>query len=91
MEFKILNEDKNSITSEVENADDTVLNPLISELLKVSDVAEARYHIGHPELEKPILVVKTKKGKPQTVLKKAAENLAEQYGEARKLLEKELK
>jgi len=91
MEFKVLNEDKNSITLQIENADETVLNPLISELLKASDVAEARYHAGHPELEKPILVVKTKKGKPQAVLKKAAENLAEQYEEARKLLEKELK
>lgn len=91
MQFKVLSEDKNAITIEVDNPDDTILNPLISELLKASDIAEARYHAGHPELEKPILVIKTKKGKPNAILKKAAENLAEQYGEARKLLEKGLK
>jgi len=91
MEFKLISEEKNAIKIEIGNPDDTLLYPLVNELLKNSDVAEARYYAGHPQLDKPALVIKTKKQKPQNALKKAAENLAMEYGEARKLLEKELK
>ena len=91
MEFKVVSEEKNTIRIEIDDPDDTLLNPLVSELLRASDVVEARYQIGHPQLDKPLLIIKTKKSKPQAALKKAAENLADQYKEARKLLEKELK
>ncbi len=86
-----MNEERNAITLEVINPDENLLQPLVNELLKVSDVAEARYQTGHPYLDKPVLYIRTKKVKPQTSLKKAADNLAEQYGMAKKLLEKELK
>ncbi len=91
MELKLLSEEKNTAKIEVTDPNDTVLNLLVSELLKSSDVAEASYYIGHPYLDKPLLTVKTKKSKPQTAIKKAAEELAKQYGDLRKLLEKELK
>lgn len=86
-----MSEDKNTAKIQVTDADDTVLNLLVSELLKSSEVAEASYYIGHPYLDKPLLTVKTKKTKPQAAIKKAAEGLAEQYRDLKKLLEKELK
>ena len=91
MELKLLSEEKNTAKIEITDPNDTVLNLLVSELLKSSDVAEASYYIGHPHLDKPLLTVKTKRSKPQTAIKKAAEDLAKQYGDLRKLLEKELK
>jgi DNA-directed RNA polymerase subunit L len=91
MEFKLVGEEKNSARIEVTDPEDTILNLLVSELLKSADVAEASYYVGHPHLDKPVLMVKTKRSKPQAALKKAAEDLAGQYGDLRKLLEKELK
>jgi len=91
MELKLLSEEKNIVKIQVTDPDDTALNLLVSELLKSSDVAEASYYIGHPHLDKPLLTVKTKKSKPQTAIKKAAEELAEQCRDLKKLLEKELK
>ncbi len=91
MELKLVSEDKNVAKIVIEGPDDTVLNLLVSELLKTPDVAEANYHIGHPHLDKPVLTIKTKKSKPQAALKKAAESLADQYRDMKKLLEKELK
>jgi len=89
--MKLLSEDKNTIKVEISGPDDTILKLLVSELLKEPEVAEACYNIGHPDLDKPALILRTKKVKPQTVLKKAAEALAEQYRDVGKLLEKELK
>ena len=91
MEMRVLERDKNALRISIETPDDTVVYPLINELLKDEDVAEAKYSVGHPQLDKPVLYVRTKKGKPQTAIKKAAESLAGQFREARQLFEKELK
>ena len=91
MEMRVLERDKNALKVSIETPDDTVVYPLINELLKDEDVAEAKYSVGHPQLDKPVLYVRTKKGKPQTAIKKAAESLAGQFREARQLFEKELK
>ncbi len=91
MEMRLLSEEKNTARIEVTEPDVTIINLLVNQLLKASDVAEASYYIGHPYLDKPVLTVKTKKSKPQVAIKKAAEELAKQYGDLRKLLEKELK
>ncbi len=91
MEFRVLDRDKNGLRVEIDGPDDTVIYPLINELLKDADVAEAKYSVGHPQLEKPVLFVKTKKGKPQAAIKKAAEALAGQFREAKTLFEAEFK
>jgi len=91
MELKVLDREKNAVRVEIEGPDDTVIYPLINELLKDEDVGEAKYSVGHPQLDKPVLYVRTKKGKPQAAIKKAAEALAGQFREAKKLFEAELK
>ena len=91
MEFKVLEKEKNALKLEIEGPDDTVIYPLINELLKDEDVAEAKYFVGHPQLDKPVLYVRTKKGKPQAAIKKAADGLAGQFREARALFASELK
>ncbi len=79
MELKVLAKDKDSLKIEVINPDDTVIYPLINELLADEKVEDARYITGHPLLDKPSIVVRVKEGKPQTALKRAAERLAERY------------
>ena len=91
MEMKVVEKEKNTLKVEIDGPDDTIIYPLINELLKDEDVAEAKYSVGHPQLDKPVLYVRTKKGVPQAALKKAAEGLAGQFREARKLLEEQLK
>lgn len=91
MQLRLLEKEKNSLRVEVSNPDETVLYPLITALLKHEDVSDARYFTGHPQLDKPVLTIVTKKGNPQTILKKVAEDLASEYASAKQLLEKELK
>lgn len=90
MQLRLLEKQKDSLRIEVANPDETVIYPLITALLHDQDVADALYYTGHPQLDKPILTIRTKKGSPQAALKKAANGLASEFEDARKLLEKEL-
>lgn len=91
MQLRLLEKGKNSIRIEISNPDDTVIYPLLTALQKQEDVTDARYFTGHPQLDKPVLTIETKKGNPQAILKKVAEELAGEYASAKQLLEKELK
>jgi len=90
MEFKLVEKKKDSIRLEIENADETLIYPLIHELLQDKNVSDARYVTGHPQLDKATLTVEVKEGKPQAALKKAAKSLVNQFTEARQLIEKQL-
>lgn len=90
MEFKLLEKKKDSIKVEIADPDETLIYPLIHELLQDKNVSEARYITGHPQLDKPVLFVEVKEGKPQAALKKATKALANQFAEARELVEKQL-
>lgn len=91
MQLRLLERQKNSVRIEILNPDDSVIYPLITALLKHDDVADARYFTGHPQLDKPVLTIVTKKERPEVVLHEVAENLASDYGNAKQLLEEELK
>ncbi len=90
MQLRLLEKQKDSIQVEVTNPDDTLIQPLISALLKDADVADALYYSGHPQLDKPVLTIHTKKGSPQAALKRAAKGLADEYAGAKQILEKGL-
>jgi DNA-directed RNA polymerase subunit L len=90
MEFKLIEKKKDTIKVEIKDADETLIYPLIHELLQDKNVVDARYVTGHPQLDKATLMVTVKEGKPQASLKKAAKSLANQFLEARQLVEKQL-
>ncbi len=90
MEFKLLEKKKDSIKVEIKDPDETLMNPLIHELLQDKNVVDARFTTSHPQLRKAVLTVEVKEGKPQAALKKAAKALANQFLEARQLVEKQL-
>jgi DNA-directed RNA polymerase subunit L len=88
MQLQLLDKDKDSIHVQVRDADMTVIQPLISELLADEGVEEVKYTIGHPTLDIPVLYVKVKSGKPQTALKRATKTISNEFKEAREKLEK---
>lgn len=91
MELKLISKEKDCIEIELSEMDETILYLLINQLLSDEAVAEARYIVGYPQLDKPKVFVRVKEGKPQTALKRAAKNLASQFEDCRKSLEKALK
>jgi DNA-directed RNA polymerase subunit L len=90
MQLRLLEKQKDSMRVEVTNPDDTVIYPLITALLKDEDVSDALYYTGHPQLDKPVLTIKVKKGSPSAALKRAASGLATEFAGAKGFLEKEL-
>jgi DNA-directed RNA polymerase subunit L len=90
MELRPLETTKDSVRIEILNPDETVLYPLITALLKDPEVEDALYYTGHPQLDKPVLTVKMRKGNPQAALRRVAEALAAEFAGAKQLLEKEL-
>jgi len=91
MELRLIESKKTYARIEVSEMDETFLYPLVDELMNDKDVAEARYISGHPQLDKPVIYVKVKKGKPQTAVKRAAAKISKEFKEARENLEKQLK
>jgi len=90
MELKLIEKEKSSIKVEIVHPDDTLIYPLVSALLRDEDVADAQYITGHPQLDKPVLFVKTKKGEAQVALRRAADGLASRYRYSKATVEKAL-
>ena len=89
--FKVVDKDKDSITLEMLNYDNTLLRPLIDEILKDEQVNEARYFIKHPKIDNPKIFIRVKSGKPQAALKRSIKRLGKIYETIEIDLQKELK
>ena len=63
--IRVISKEKDSITFEMVKYDNTILRPVVEELLKDEQVAEAKYFIKHPIIDNPQIYVKVKTGKPQ--------------------------
>jgi len=90
MELKLIKKQKDIIQLEIIGADDTMLFPLVHQLLKDENVEDCSYVSGHPKLDNPTLTVKVKDGKPQAALKKAAKALASEFAATSELIAKKL-
>jgi DNA-directed RNA polymerase subunit L len=77
MELEIVNKDENSITIKIIGEDHTFCNALRKVLQSDDSVSAASYSIAHPLLEPPKFYVKVKKGRPETALTRAAEQIIE--------------
>ncbi|MHB8361274.1 MAG: DNA-directed RNA polymerase subunit L [Thermoplasmataceae archaeon] len=73
--IRIIEKDKTSITFEVLNYDNTLLRPLVEELLKDDQVEESNYYIKHPVIDNPRVYIKVKSGKPQAAIKRSINRL----------------
>jgi DNA-directed RNA polymerase subunit L len=88
MELKVVEEKEKELTVSVVGVDDTLMHPLLAELLKNEKVAEAKYLKGHPELDVPSVYIKVTSGDPKTALKKAAENVNKEFTDLKSKIEK---
>ncbi len=77
--MRVLSKEKNTITLEMLNYDNTILRPLVDEILKDEQVEEARYHIKHPIIDNPEIFVRVKTGKPQAAVKRSIKRLSKVY------------
>lgn len=79
MELKLLSKEKNSMEIEIKGENDTLLAPLLCQLLQDDKVEFATFRRAHLYLEDPVMVVKVLEGKPQMALKRAAKAVANDY------------
>jgi DNA-directed RNA polymerase subunit L len=91
LELILVSKDKKSVVIEFIDSKETIVHPLIDRLLSDKDVVLATYKTGHPQLDKPRLTVKTQKVSPESAVKKAADNLAEEIKTLKKEFEKAVK
>ena len=78
-QLRVLSKEKNTITLEMLNYDNTILRPLIDEILKDEQVEETRYYIKHPIIANPEIFVRVKTGKPQAAVKRSIKRLSKVY------------
>ena len=90
MKIEILERTDKEMYIEMDITDMTLLHPLVEELIKDKNVDIAEYKIGHPELDKPVLHLKMKSGKPETAIKKATKSIVDTFTGLKEGFEKEL-
>jgi DNA-directed RNA polymerase subunit L len=81
VEIRVVEKEHDLIRVEFPKGEETLLIPLVESLQKEEKVVEARYYLGHPYLDRPTLMLRTKGEKPQQVLKRVLKDLADLYGD----------
>jgi DNA-directed RNA polymerase subunit L len=77
MEANIVKEDKDSIEVQLSETDHGFLNMLKEALWKQSGVEMASFRLEHPEVSKPVFVLKTKGKEAKKVWNSALDSVAE--------------
>jgi DNA-directed RNA polymerase subunit L len=81
MELRVVEKEHDFLRVEFPKGEETLLIPLVEALQKEEKVVEARYYLGHPYLDRPTLMLRTKGEKPQQVLKRVIKDLTDLYGD----------
>jgi len=86
MNINLIQKEKDLMEIEVIGENDTLLAPLLTELLADDKVDFATYRRSHLQLDNPVLVVRVVEGKPQMALKRAAKAIANEFKELKEKL-----
>jgi DNA-directed RNA polymerase subunit L len=81
MDLRVVDKEHDLLRVEFPRGEETLLIPLVEALQAEEKVVEARYFLGHPYLDRPTLLLRTKGEKPQQVLKRVLKDLADLYGD----------
>lgn len=69
MEFEVLERTEDKLELKVRDADETLMYPLIEQLLQDERVTDATYSVEHQELDDPVLKMEVKEGEdPKEIL-----------------------
>ncbi|MEF8832983.1 MAG: RpoL/Rpb11 RNA polymerase subunit family protein [Candidatus Thermoplasmatota archaeon] len=80
MDFEILEKTDTTLEIEIKDADDTVMYPLIEQLVKEENVTTADYSVEHQELDNPILRVEVTEGvDPKEILSEITKSFQEDF------------
>lgn len=75
MEFEVLERSEDKLEIKVRDADDTVMYPLIEQLIQDERVTDATYSVEHQELDDPVLKMEVEEGEdPKEVLIEISKN-----------------
>lgn len=75
MEFEVLERSKDKLEIKVRDADDTVMYPLIEQLIQDERVTDATYSVEHQELDDPVLKMEVEEGEdPKEILIEISKN-----------------
>jgi DNA-directed RNA polymerase subunit L len=91
MELELVSKNDDTATIKVIGEDHTLCNILRKVLQSDESVTAAAYSIEHPLLEHPKIYVKVKKGRPETALTRAAEQIIASCGDLSKQLSRAIK
>lgn len=86
MEIKVKANEGKRLDIEFQTTDLTIPDLIATALLKISDVEFAGVSKDHPEIGKPVLVIKSKRKKPAEDLESAIESLQEDLADLTKQL-----
>ncbi len=89
--LEIVEKQKKSIKLKMLHYDNTLLKPLIEEILKDDMVEEARYYIRHPVIDDPEIIIKVKGGSPQAALNRSIKRLSKNFEDLLADFNRELK
>ncbi|MFP4000883.1 MAG: RpoL/Rpb11 RNA polymerase subunit family protein [Thermoplasmata archaeon] len=82
MDFEILEKTDTTLEVKIKNADDTVMYPLIEQLVKEEQVTTADYSVEHQDLDDPVLRVEVTEGSdPKKILTDISKSFQEEIEE----------
>ncbi|MGC8478336.1 MAG: RpoL/Rpb11 RNA polymerase subunit family protein [Candidatus Micrarchaeia archaeon] len=88
MKLNIKKDESKELEIEFDTGDLTLPDLLAAELGKNGDVVFAGVYKDHPEIGKPLLVLKTDKKKAKDVLAKTLDGMEEQFEKIKDMLQK---
>ncbi len=88
MKINILKNEAKELRIEFDTNDVTIADLIADHLIEEKDVEFAGITKEHPEVGKPILVLKTKSKKAEDILKKTLENIQQSFEDLKDNIEK---
>lgn len=88
MEIKVLEQEKNKLKIEIIGETHTLCNAIRNELWENKSVEIAGYHLEHPMVSSPVLVIETEKEDPKKILLSATSSFKKKISELRKQVDK---
>jgi len=80
MDFEILEKSDTTLEMKIKDADDTVMYPLIEQLVKEEKITTADYSVEHQELDDPVLRVEVTEGAdPKEILIDISKSFQEDF------------
>jgi len=80
MDFEILEKTDTTLEMKIKDVDDTVMYPLIEQLVKNEKVINADYSVEHQELDDPVLRVEVTDGsEPKQILIEISKSFQEDF------------